>query len=43
LYLFNKSQKYSSGNDIIDKGKAKIVKIYNSFVVMCNKVIWVKN
>jgi len=43
LYLFNKSQKYYGGKDIIDKGKAKIVQIYNSFVVMCNKVVWVKN
>jgi len=42
LYLFDKSKKYYSGKDIIDKGKAKIVQIYNSFVVMCNKVIWVK-
>jgi len=43
LYLFNKPQKYYGGKDISDKGNNKTVQISNSFVVMCNKVIWVKN
>jgi len=29
LYLFNKYKKYSGGNDIIDKVKAKIIQIYS--------------